>query len=610
MKIYIKPTIFVTLLICFSPLIKSQDINKVIMSAMQKEIKRSMDSLQIDKMAKPSFLSYGILDADFVTVNAILGGITESKVINERFYMNRLLVSSDNKTNENYLDENMIWSWDDTDYSVVKGSDENAIRRCLWLSTDKKYKSAITTLEAKISAINQQNLSAEEKQLPDFCKVSPVIKKFPSPVNNINKVALETMVKEASLVFKKYPKIQVSEASLSAISGTMYFANSEGTSVRFPVEVVAFRITARTQAQGGEPLVDHVLLYFPKISDLPSSANINAEVEKMAKTLSQLVDAPIINEPYSGPVLFEDEAAAEAIVQKFFSDKTGLFTVRKPIIASPEIASMAADKLKENSLEAMMNKKVISRDFSITAIPFQKEYDKIKLIGSFEIDAEGVVPSQSISIIENGVLKTLFSDRNPSLKVQTTNGHSRPYFNYNGIGSSTGVGVAQFINNNPLTSFTKDELKAKLIAAAKEEDLEYAYIVRKVVSEAANLNEEGGVTFFGSEKKKPELTKVIQIYRVKVSDGSEVLIRNAEVQGLNIKAFKHVIGTSKYLQAYNTLLTPVKQSVWNTNQMITGYAASFIVPQGILFSELEVVLEKQNMIKRNPIVTNPVAVSK
>jgi len=48
-------------------------------------------------------------------------------------------------------------------------------------------------------------------------------------------------------------------------------------------------------------------------------------------------------------------------VQKFFTNINGLVSVRKPVLGNEQIISYAPDKVKENTLEAMMNKKIISR---------------------------------------------------------------------------------------------------------------------------------------------------------------------------------------------------------------------------------------------------------
>jgi hypothetical protein len=333
-------------------------------------------------------------------------------------------------------------------------------------------------------------------------------------------------------------------------------------------------------------------------------------VEKVAINLTGLTKAKAISEPYSGPILFEGEAAAEVFVQTFFTKTNGLNSVRKPAVGNEEIISLYPGKIKENSIEAMLNKKIISRDLSIEALPTLTTFQGTPLIGSSIVDAEGVKVPEKLVLVENGVLKSLLCGRIPTIKMKQSNGHSRPALSNGGVETTTGPSVIKMTNNNPATSLDKAKLKEMLIAAAKEEDLEYAYIVRKVVSNAASIENENSISFYGSEKPKIDLSKTIQVYRVKVSDGNEELVSFAEVQGLNIKSFKRIKATSTQMQVYNTMVQPINGDLGGWQFNLTGIPASFILPEGILFQELDLVKEKQGMAKNVPVVGNPLGLTK
>jgi len=59
---------------------------------MKQEIKRGMDSLKIEKMLAPIFISYSISDAKTLQIEAILGGIVKSEERPARLFENRVLV--------------------------------------------------------------------------------------------------------------------------------------------------------------------------------------------------------------------------------------------------------------------------------------------------------------------------------------------------------------------------------------------------------------------------------------------------------------------------------------------------------------------------------------
>ncbi|MFC1732785.1 metallopeptidase TldD-related protein [candidate division KSB1 bacterium] len=581
--------------------------NNVFIEAMKQEIQRGMDSLKIEEMLSPSFISYSISDANSLQIKAILGAIVLSQERPIRKFENRVLVGENGKTNENYLDENNMWSWNRLSNNIPFSNDKDDIRRALWLLTDNNYKNAITNYEAKISALSQQSLTEEEKQMLDFCSVSKSEIVIPYQSVKINKTEMESIARNLSSVFKKHPLIQKSDVNIFVYDGQVYFANSEGTSVQYPFQITSVKVVATTQAPSGEILNDHVLWFCKNASQLPDEKTMLAEVERMAKNISELTQKSAVTEPYCGPILFEGQAAAEVFIQKFFTNINGLITVRKPVVGSPQILSMSPDKVKENMLEAMINKKIISRDLTVEALPTLTDFQNTSLVGSFIADAEGVKANDNLILVENGVLKNLLCGRIPTLKMNQSNGHSRVGLNNGGVKTVTGPGVIKMTNNNPETSVEMKKLKEKLIEAAKEEDLEYAYIVRKVVSDAAGIEKEGNISFFGASKPKIDLSKTIQVYRVNVSDGSEELVILAEVQGLSVKSFKRLLASSKEMQVYNTMVQPISGDLRNWEYKLSGIPASFILPEGLLFQELDIVKEKQGMVKNIPVVGNPLS---
>jgi len=579
-----------------------------ISEAMKREIKRGIDSLRIEKMLPPAFISYSISDTRTIEIKSSLGAIIKSEEQPFRLFENRVLVGENGKTNENYLDENTLWYWNRNSNEIPLTGGADDIRRALWLATDNNYKNAVTNYEAKISALSQQSFLEEDKNILDFSSVPKSESIVPYQSFEINKLKLEKLARTLSVVFKNHPVIQKSEVNIFAYDGQVYFADSDGSYAQYPLQIVSLKVTAETQAPGGEILNDHVIWFSKNIISLPDEKTMLAEIEKTAKNLSELTQKKPVAEPYSGPVLFEGQAAAEAFVQMFFSQTDGLVSVRKPVLGNEHIINMAPDRVKENSVESMINKKIISRDLTIEALPLLTEFDKIPLIGNFSIDAEGVKPPENLVLVEKGVLKNLLADRTPSQKMSSTNGHSRPALSNGGIKAAAGPGVIKMTNTNPETSLNAKQLKQKLFEIAIEEDLEYAYIVRKVISEAAdiqNLSSSGG-----ERNAAKDISKTIQVYRVNISDESEELVSLAEVQGLSVRSFKRLIATSSELQVYNTMLQPVGERIYSWLYKLSGIQASFILPQALLFEELDVVREKQGMVKNIPLVPNPLVSKK
>ena len=111
------------------------------------------------------------------------------------------------------------------------------------------------------------------------------------------------------------------------------------------------------------------------------------------------------------------------------------------------------------------------------AIPTLKNYNGMKLLGSYEIDDEGV-RGQDVQLIQDGMLKNLLTTRTPVKGFNQSNGHFR--------GGSPVPSVIHITSTNGLSS---EDLKQELIDAIEDEGLPYGYIVKGLTppSEVAEL---------------------------------------------------------------------------------------------------------------------------
>ncbi len=601
-------TITIVLLVVSKVSFSQDKAEDIIFKAMSDELKRNIDSLKIEGLKNPFYIGYTITDLKMLFVNASLGSIIESKITPCRTFKNTILVGDYNRTSENYMDQNTIWSWDG-DNKVVLDNDYRGIRHALWESTDSKYKNAVSVYEAKMSAIKQQNLPPEELALPDYTREQKTEMILPSKSFEFDKKYWENVAAELSLIFKDYNEIFSSGTSVYLYQADVYFLNSEQTKIKYPVTIAAVRVTANTQAVDGEPLFNYVVHYALTPDELPPMDKLKKEVKEMADMLVAVRNAPVYNDFYSGPVLFEGEAVAEIVSQKFFSNPTSLIANRKPILANQNLSRYAGYSVIDNALEIMFDKKIISGDLTIQSTPSMKSFNGVNLIGSYSVDAEGVKPPENLILVENGILKNLLSDRIPTLKTQKSNGHEICFFDYGGsLSSVIGPGV---INLSAKNGISKEVLKNKLLQTAKENNYEYAFIVRKMENTNAGVVKDDDNSYYysrGSDtENKDKLSKSLLVYKVNVSDGKEELVRGIEISGLSVKAFKRILGVSDKQFVYNTMITG-KEDSYNAWGYLYGMPASFIVPDVMLFEELDIQKEKRTVTKKLPVVQNPVGI--
>jgi len=591
---------------------------EVIRKAMKDELARNMEELSLQDLKKPFFLAYTICDARSLSITATLGALVHSEETPFRRHAVRVLVGDYGCDNENFVDMDRGRG----SMSIGGGgripleNDYAAIRRSLWMETDEQYKEAAEAFESKLSAMKQQNLSPEEEGLPDFSRAEPVQMKIEGPDFAFDKAGWEEKARDLSSVFSAFHDIHASKVSLFFYRADAYHLNSEGTETKYPVSLAALRVTAQTQADAGELLAADLLYYGVTPSDIPEVGRIKAEVKAMAERLVVLRNAPVFDDAYSGPVLFEDQAVAEAMAQRLFSGSSGLAAVRKPIFGQAQMGAMLA-RMMGKSLEDRLDKKIMDDTLTIKAVPKLEEYDGQKLVGHFAVDAEGVVPAEELVLVEQGVLKTLLNGRTPTEKIPGSNGHNRYALQFGGISPEIGPGVIQVIASEGVS---KEALKERLIELAREEDLDYAIIVRKMESPTAGIEREFDpsslMAMATGGGRQDSLSRPISVYRVSLEDGSEELLRSTELGGLSVSAFKKIAGICGDSQVYNTLL---EKSVGGLGlsafavfmsggsaETLSGMPASLIVPNAVLFEELELRQHKRAITQKPPVVENPV----
>ncbi|MFH1320568.1 MAG: metallopeptidase TldD-related protein [Bacteroidota bacterium] len=590
-------------------LFSQEQTQVIIKKAMKGELSRNMEKLTIENLKSPFFISYTVSDAKTLYISSTLGAIISSEQIPYRKQQVRVMVGDYKRNNENFVDMNSMWSYSFSE-SIPLDDEYYGIRRSFWKTTDSKYKSAAETYEGKISAINQQNLSEEDASLDDFNKAPEVKLNIPDVAFKFDKRKWENTAKELSGIFNDYSGIFSSNVSIFLYHADVYFLNSEETETKYPVTLSAIRVIGQTQAEDGEPLYDHLLYYGVTPEDLPSKEEMKIKVKAMADKLVEIRNAPVFDDSYSGPVLFEGQAVAEIFAQKFFSGNTGLIAKRKPILSQPQMASMMGATL-ENPIESRMNKKIISRDLTIKATPKLKKFEEKNLIGNFEVDAEGVIPEEELMLVEDGVLKNLLNGRTPTPKVKNSNGHKRIVLQSGGIASDIGPGVISVSTSNGIS---KNELKKKLIDAAKEEDLDYAFIIRKFECPNSGIEKKGEQSMFFSygsgNEQKATISRPLYVYKVSIKNGNEELVRTVELESLSIKSLKRILAATGKQFAYNTVLNGDNTSGYSWYQSdrwsLNGIPASFIVPEAILFEELDIQTEKRAVTSKLPVLDNPV----
>jgi predicted Zn-dependent protease len=528
------------------------DKNKdVIADAIQKEVDRALEGLRIEGLQAPFFISYTLDDVKQLRISASNGSIVYSRNFPFRGGGSRLLIGDYQCTDENFA--GTTGGTSGYDGTPCLDNSEEGIRNTVWRDLDAVYKNAAETYEQKLSAIKQLNIPAKDLELPDWDKTPVIVKNdIPIPEINLDEKTYEEYVKAASTVFSNYKQqIFVSSVSLHIYSSVVYFYNTEKSSYRMPVNFTSIEVSAQTKTDDGEDLEASFDITLGNSNDLPKIDDLKKQCTDLAEKLLEEVQAPKLEEAYTGPVLFEDLSVVRSFYFNFFRGEYSLVAQRKPFSAN-------GMSYGGNGLEEMINKRITAREISIEDLTGTPEYKGIKLLGYTPIDAQAVATPPSLLLVENGVLKTLLNDRVPTQKVPHSNGHA---MFLSGSGAGTGV-----IKMSDSRTKSREELRKELFRIAKEEGYEYAYIVRDVAN--------GG-------------SLPLELYRVNIADGTEKRIRSARINDMSVQAFKKIAAVSDKEFIYNGMAKNL---------------ISIIVPDAILFEELQIQSDRVDNFRKPPMV--------
>lgn len=578
--------------------------------AMQAEIARSIERLRLEGLQKPCFVSFALRDATTFEVVAELGGVMMRQHERERPDATRLQVGSYQHNDENFFAPSFGFGGGPAGAAMPLEDDEAGIRRALWLATDRLYKAAAEVYEKKQAALSGQTQNAEDKNLADFSAAPKVVQQIAAPRWSLDEEAWTALATELSARFRQHPDVFASQVRAFFYRAEVVFANSEGTQVVQPLTLAVVQIDAAARTADGDLVRNHAYHYAAAPDGLPKPAQLTAAVDRVVTELRALRDAPAFDQTYLGPVLFEEQAAAEFFAQRFFSGFDGLLGARRPLVDNPMLAS-ALEQRMGKPLTDLLGKRLLNEQWSIKALPRTRVYQGRPLIGGSDVDGEGVVPPAEIVLVDRGTLKTLLANRTPVKGVASSNGHQRLLI---GSADEAGEGLApSVVAVTTSKGRSLADLRRALLAAAREQGLDYSLIVRRLTPEIssphfAQLDAEGMLARARRDIQRPgALSDPVLVYRVAVADGREQLLRATSISGLGAGALRKISAGTQQTQVYDTLVRPVQLGFSFGGGGASGVAASFIVPQAVLVDELEVVSTKSSGAPRPPAVPSPLA---
>jgi TldD protein len=492
-----------------------------LLSALREELDRNKSQLKMDNVPAPYYIEYRLSDLDEYSAEAAFGALRQDQRVHGRSL--RVVVRvGDYKQDSYYGPGTGMVTF------APRDDDSIALRRELWLATDRAYKIANEALANKKAVLSQYSA---DQPFDDFARAPTLESYGPFVKLDFSPAPWKETLEKVTNLYRSDAKIQSLSAYVRFRAVNDYFVNSEGTSTRQGYTVYSLNLSAETQAEDGMELGRSPFYVGATAAELPTQDKLLAEAAKMLQTLKDLREAPIVEEDYRGPILFSNDAASDILDGMIGANILGI----RP---KPGDSARTAGEFSSN-----YKGRVLPTFLSVVDDPTMKSFAGKSLIGSYQIDEEGVRVAP-LPVIKDGILVQYLLGRVPIRDFADSNGHGRA-----APGQSPSPNIGNLILQ-PKESSSPEELKEKLIEMCKQEGKPYGYYADTLVGYNPRL-----------------------LYRIYVSDGHQELVRGAVFNELDTRTLR-----SNLVAAGNDPLVSNRE----------GGVPTTVISPSILFDELEV----------------------
>ncbi len=558
----------------------------VVLRAMQDEMGRAQ-ALRVAGLGPPYYVEYSIHDAEGLTVTASLGAVIVSTANHFRQPDVAVRVGSPDFDNTNYLLSEASFGSRYHLGALPIDDDYRVLRHYFWLATDHAFKSAHEAIARKRAALKNVNVAEE---VADFARAEPSRLVLDVEREPISETQWQSTLRNLSATLAGYREIVESDVRLQAVQGALYFVNTEGAMVRVPEKMAFVRVRASAQAPDGMVLRNSLMFHVRRFRDMPSEADMRAGILRMADDLVSLCKAPV-GEPYSGPVLFEAQAAAQ-----IFAEVLGRnFALRRRPVSEPGRPLQFLD----SELEGRIESRVLPDWMDVVDDPAVREWRGQRLFGHYAVDLEGVHP-KPLTLVEKGILKNFLLTRQPHRGFAGSNGRARLPGNF---GARAAVFGNLFVKANQTVS--PEELKKKLLEVCRQRNKPYGILVRKMdFPSSASIAELRRLAARLVQPGSRPVSLPLLAYRVH-PDGREELLRGLRFQGLTTRSFRDILAAGDDPFAFHFLENGAPFALMGVGSYT---AESSVIAPSVLFDDLQ-LSPLQEELPKPPVVPAPALAS-
>lgn len=523
---------------------------------LDEELNRNYSALKKADPA-PYFLAYQMIEQEASAVTATLGTLQSSTTGKSR--------SADVsvRVGEPKLDNYRQIRGDRPQFSAAISmpleDEPNAIRRRLWLETDRVFRSAAQRL-INIKTNQQVKLEGDDKS-GDFSSAPPVVKFETVAPLKFDKQIWEERARKWSAYFANKPEVLSSNVIVVGQREVKTLVNTEGTKLHHGRLYARILISARGKAGDGMNLTASETFEAEDMSRLPDEKTVQAAIEKVYQKLAALLKSPLA-EPYTGPAILSGKAAGV-----FFHE----------IFGHRIEGHRQKDESEGQTFTKMVGQKILPDFLSVKMDPTLHRLANTDLYGWYGFDDEGV-EARPVSVVKAGVLENFLLSRSPINGFPVSNGHGRKQAGAEVVARQSNLVVESS------KSVTNAELRKALIEEVKKQNKPYGLYFEEVTS---------GFTITSRRGLQAFSVAPVMVYKVFADGRPDQLVRGSDIVGTPLTSFSKIALTSNETTVFNGYCGAE-----------SGQVPVSAASPALLVSEIEISLRERSQ-ERPPYLERP-----
>ena len=523
---------------------------------LKQEMERNLSVLKGADPA-PHFLAYSVTEEEIESASASLGALQGANRSHARYLDVTVRVGSPKLDNFRRVRGDLPQF---TSGAAVTIDDQpNAIKRRLWLETDRVYRSASQRL-ANIKT-TQQFKVGEADDPGDFSPAAPVTAVEPVAKLKFSREEWSNRLRKWSADFGAKPGILSSSISIQAQREVKTLVTSEGTRLEHGRTFARLVIAAQAKAPDGMDLSATEFLEAEEADRLPDEKAVKAACQKVERDLLGLLKAPVV-EPFVGPAILSGRAAGV-----FFHE----------IFGHRVEGHRQRDESEGQTFAKSVGGKILPEFLSVTFDPTRRTFGKTDLNGWYAYDDEGI-KARPVTVVENGVLRNFLMSRTPIAGFPESNGHGRRQPGREIVPRQSNL-IVESKNQVP-----EKRLRELLVEEIKKQNKPYGLLFDQVDSGYTTTSRRGLQAF---------TVIPLVVYRVYADGRPDELVRGVDIVGTPLAAFSKIAATSDRTDIFNGICGAESG----------GVPVSAVAP-ALLVSEVE-IQKKERSLDTLPILPAP-----